>query len=142
FLLLVTPINALEAWEVFSQRKYRKNPTFHYRPMPIDPELIKRKLYNLPIEDISDPTMAYLFRDKRKEIDRMLNMLGEREKPDFLYSSQQVFGNVEENLLETARAILVASEPQQAPRESEMLDANAFAELAKIELEYLKQQYS
>jgi Uncharacterized protein conserved in bacteria len=142
FLLLVTPINALEAWEVFSQRKYRKNPTFHYRPMPIDPELIKRKLYNLPIEDISDPTMAYLFRDKRKEIDRMLNMLSEREKPDFLYSSQQVFGNVEENLLETARAILVASEPQKAPRESEMLDANAFAELAKIELEYLKQQYS
>ncbi len=141
FLLLVTPINAQEAWQSFSKGKYRKSPVFHYRPMPIDPELIKRKLYNLPIEDISDPTIAYLFRDKRKEIDRMLNMLGEREKPDFLYSSQQLFGIIDENLLETARAILVASEPQQAPKESEMLDANAFAELAKVELQYLKQQY-
>src|SRR5690606_17842782 len=127
FLLLVTPINAQEAWRGFSRNKYRKNPAFHYRPMPIDPELIKRKLYNLPIEAISDPTIAYLFRDKRKEIDRMLNMLSEREKPDFLYSSQQLFGNVEENLLEIARAILVASEPQQMPAEREMLDANAFA---------------
>jgi len=141
FLLLVTPINAQEAWQSFSGNKNRKNPVFHYRPMPIDPELIKRKLYNLPIEDISDPTIAYLFRDKRKEVDRMLNMLGEREKPDFLYSSQQIFGNVEESLLEIARAILVASEPQQAPKESEMLDAHTFAELAKTELEYLKQQY-
>ena len=142
FLLLVTPINAQEAWRSFSRTKYRKNPAFHYRPMPIDPELIKRKLYNLPIEAISDPTIAYLFRDKRKEIDRMLNMLSEREKPDFLYSSQQLFGNVEENLLEIARAILVASEPQQVPAEREMLDANAFAALAKAELEYLKQQYN
>ncbi|SKB58828.1 conserved hypothetical protein [Parapedobacter luteus] len=141
FLLLVTPINAQEAWESFLKSKYRKNPVFHYRPMPIDPELIKRKLYNLPIEEIMDPTMAYLFRDKRKEIDRMLNMLSDREKPDFLYSSQQVFGNVEENLLDIASAILVASEPQRPPVASDMLDARAFAKLAKGELEYLKQQY-
>lgn len=141
FLLLVTPINAQEAWKSFVKSKFRKNPVFHYRPMPIDPELIKRKLYNLPIEDISDPTIAYLFRDKRKEVDRMLNMLSDREKPDFLYSSQQLFGNIEETLLETARAILVASEPQHPPLEREMLDADAFAALAKIELQYLKQQY-
>src|SRR3546814_14551815 len=72
----------------------------------------------------------------------MLNMLSDRDKPDFVYSSQQLFGNIEEDLLETARAILVASEqPQQHPGEGEMLDAQAFAALAKIELNYLKQQY-
>ena len=141
FLLLVTPINTQDAWRSFAKSKYNSNPVFHYRPMPIDPELIKRKLYNLPIEDIADPTIAYLFRDKRKEVDRMLNMLSDREKPDFVYSSQQLFGNIEENLLETARAILVASEqPQRVPEEREMLDAEAFAELAKVELNYLKQQ--
>ena len=141
FLLLVTPINAQEAWRRFSNSKYRKNPVFHYRPMPIDPELIKRKLYNLPIEDITDPTIGYLFRDKRKEVDRMLNMLSEREKPDFLFSSQQLFGIIEERLLETAKAILVAIEPHSAPEEKEMIDAESFAEMAKIELQYLKQQY-
>jgi len=141
FLLLVTPINAQEAWQQFSKHKFRKNPVFHYRPMPIDPELIKRKLYNLPIEDIADPTIAYLFRDKRKEVDRMLNMLSERDKPDFLYTSQQLYGIIDDTLLETARAILVASTPQRPPSANEMLDARAFAELAKKELQYLKAQY-
>lgn len=142
FLLLVTPINAQDAWRSFAKSKYRSNPTFHYRPMPIDPELIKRKLYNLPIEDISDPTIAYLFRDKRKEVDRMLNMLSDREKPDFVYSSQQLFGNIEEGLLETAQAILVASaQSQQLTEEREMIGAEEFAELAKVELSYLKRQY-
>lgn len=141
FLLLVTPINAKEAWDRFAKSRYQKPPVFHYRPMPIDPELIKRKLYNLPIERITDPTIAYLFRDKRKEVDRMLNMLGEREKPDFLYSSQQLFGNVEENLLEVAHAILVAVESGRTDQEREMLDANQFAKLAKAELQYLKVQY-
>lgn len=141
FLLLVTPINVPEAWQHFSKNKYRKNPVFHYRPMPIDPELIKRKLYNLPIEEITDPTIAYLFRDKRKEVDRMLNMLSDREKPDFVYSSQQLFGNIEESLLDTARAILVASAPPLQVEGRKMLDANAFADMAKQELEYLKQQH-
>lgn len=142
FLLLVTPINAKEEWESFSKSKYLETPSFHYRPMPIDPELIKRKLYHLPIENISDPTLAYLFRDKRKEIDRMLNMLGEREKPDFLYSSQQLFGNVEDHLLETARAILVAADPSPVPKQREMLQAEEFARLAETELHFLKGQYS
>lgn len=142
FLLLVTPINAKEEWESFSKSKYLGTPSFHYRPMPIDPELIKRKLYSLPIENISDPTLAYLFRDKRKEIDRMLNMLGEREKPDFLYSSQQLFGNVEDHLLETARAILVAAEPSPHPKQREMLQAEEFARLAETELQFLKKQYN
>src|SRR5690606_34760240 len=85
--------------------------------------------------------LAYLFRDKRKEIDRMLNMLGEREKPDFLYSSQQLFGNIEESLLETARAILVAAEPSELPKQREMLQAAEFASLAEAELQFLKRQY-
>ena len=141
FLLLITPINTSEAWNAFKKSKYLGTPVFHYRPMPLDPELIKRKLYNLPIEDIADPTIAYLFRDKRKEVDRMLNMLGERDTPGFLYGSQQLFGNIEEDLLETAKAILVAAEIQPSSQKKEMLDAKEFAQLATTELQYLKEQY-
>src|SRR5690606_24942278 len=43
FLLLVTPINTMDAWKNFAENKYLKAPVFHYRPMPIEPELIKRK---------------------------------------------------------------------------------------------------
>lgn len=140
FLLLVTPINTIDAWKNFVDNKFLKAPVFHYRPMPIEPELIKRKIYNLPIEDISDPTIAFLFRDKRKEIDRMLNMMLEREKPDFMHSSLQVFGNIDEHLLDVARAILVAAEPAQEQQNQDLLDAQEFAQMAEDELIWLKQQ--
>ncbi|SEN44857.1 conserved hypothetical protein [bacterium A37T11] len=140
FLLLVTPINVKDAWQHFAKSGFTKDPVFHYRPLPIDPEIIKRKIYNLPIEDISDPTIASLFRDKRKEIDRMLNMMAERDKPDFMHSSQQIFGGVEENLLETARAILVAiGVPPHVPKK-DMLNAVEFAKMAEEELAWLKIQ--
>jgi len=142
FLLLVTPINVAEAWKNFAKNNYAQAPVFHYRPMPIEPELIKRKIYNLPIEDISDPTIAFLFRDKRKEIDRMLNMMLEREKPDFMHSSLQLFGNIDEHLLEVARAILVVAETQPEEEQEELLNAQQFAQLAEKELVWLKQQDS
>lgn len=141
FLFLVTPVNLEEAWQAFENSGFRKNPVFHYRPMPIDPELIKRKLYNLPIEDISDPTIAFLFRDKRKEIDRMLNMMAERDKPDFMHSSLQLFGRIDENLVETARAILVATPKPAESKKKDLLPAAKFASMARAELRYLRKQY-
>lgn len=140
FLLLVTPVNGAEAWADFQKSKYTKQPVFHYRPMPIDPEIVKRKLYNLPIEEISDPTLAFLFRDKRKEIDRMMNMMLEREKPDFLLSSLQLFGPIEEQLLEVAKALLVAIEKTTSPVHKKRLNARSFAAMAEKELSWLKKQ--
>jgi len=140
FLLLITPINVDEAWLEFRKSNYLKAPVFHYRPMPIDPELIKRKIYNLPIEDISDPTMAFLFRDKRKEIDRMLDMMMEREKPDFMLTSMQLFGPIDDKLLETAKALLIAIDVPEEPPKRNMIKAPEFARMAEKELEWLKLQ--
>lgn len=141
FLMLVTPINVEEAWDEFAKSGYLKNPVFHYRPMPVDPELIKRKLYNLPVEDISDPTIAFLFRDKRKETDRMLNMMQEREKHDFMLTSLQLFGPVSEQLLDVAKALLVAiGIPEKAPATTPRLTAAEFAVMAQKELKWLRTQ--
>jgi uncharacterized protein (TIGR02421 family) len=140
FLLLVTPINVDDAWTSFRKSNFLKAPVFHYRPMPIDPELIKRKIYNLPIEDISDPTMAFLFRDKRKEIDRMLDMMMEREKPDFMLTSLQLFGPIDDRLLETAKALLISIDTPQDPPKRKMIKAVQFAKMAERELLWLKQQ--
>lgn len=140
FLLLVTPLNVDEAWKDFKKSNFLKEPVFHYRPMPIDPELIKRKIYNLPIEEISDPTLAFLFRDKRKEIDRMLDMMAEREKPDFMLTSLQLFGPIDEKLLETAKAILIAIEIPETTKKKKMISAKEFALMAEKELEWLKLQ--
>lgn len=140
FLLLVTPINVEDAWSSFRKSNFLKAPVFHYRPMPIDPELIKRKLYNLPIEDISDPTMAFLFRDKRKEIDRMLDMMMEREKPDFMLTSLQLFGPIDDRILETAKALLISIDTPEVPPKRKMIKAPQFAKMAEQELLWLKQQ--
>ncbi len=144
FLLLVTPTNSHDAWLQFKKDKYRKAPVFHYRPIPIDPDIVKRNLYNLRIEDIYDPTIAYLFRDKRRELDDMMTMLASRGTSDFKYGSLMVFGNVDEQLYELAKAVLTAidsiSQTAKQKADEEYLDAKAFAQLAEEEISFLQQQ--
>lgn len=142
FLLLVTPTNSYDAWLQFKKGNYRRVPIFHYRPMPIDPDIIKRNLYNLHIEDLYDPSIAYLFRDKRKELDQMMSMLSERGKEGFLLGSMQVFGTVNEKLLEKAQAILTitATDREHRTKEEDVVHAEEFAKLAQEELDYLKSQ--
>src|SRR5690606_29997902 len=144
FLLLVTPTNSHEAWLQFKKDKYRKAPIFHYRPIPIDPDIVKRNLYNLRIEDIYDPTIAYLFRDKRRELDDMMTMLASRGTSDFKYGSLMVFGNVDERLYELAKAVLTVidnvAQPERQVPEVEYLDAQSFAQLAEEEMAFLQRQ--
>ncbi len=141
FLLMVTPLNAHEAWLQFKKDKYWKTPKFLYRPMHVDPDLVKRRLYNLRIEDIYDPTMAYIFRDKRTELDSMITMLADRGKEDFLHGSLQVFGNVSEKLYNSALALLMMTEPETASsKNEEWIGPSEFAKMAKEEVKFLQQQ--
>ncbi len=143
FLLLVSPVNTEAAWTEFQKNQYRKTPVFHYRILPIDPELLKRSLYNLPIEKIDDPTLGFLFRDKRNEIDKMLNMLRYRNTEDFLYNGLLLFGDVKKWLLDAAGEILNTF-PVTASQEKEDLrfyTAEEFAALAKQELVYFQKQW-
>lgn len=143
FLLLITPVNTHEAWLQFKKDSYRKAPSFQYRPMPIDPDIIKRNLYNLRIEDLYDPTIADLFRDKRKELDAMMSMLSERGKKGFMLGSLQIFGNVSEKLLDKAKAILAITEEDHRPktRPEDIIHAEEFAAIAREEINYLKKQH-
>lgn len=141
FLLLVTPVNNNEAWEEFKKAKYEKAPTFHYRLMPVDADQLKRKLYNISIEKVDDPTLGYLFRDKRHELDKMLTMLADRNKPDFLYSSMQLYGTVDDQLLKIAEGIL-ATVPEPDPKSSpEIIPVPEFVAQAEQEIAFLKEQY-
>ena len=141
FLLMVTPLNAHEAWLQFKKDKYWKTPKFLYRPLHVDPDLVKRRLYNLRIEDIYDPTMAYIFRDKRTELDNMVSMIADRGKDDFLHGSLQVFGNVSEKLYKSAMAILMVTEPEEPIKKADdYISANEFAKMARDEVKFLQRQ--
>lgn len=143
FLMLVSPVNGTKAWKEFKKNNYSKAPVFHYRMIPDDPEILKRKLYNIKIESIDDPTLSYLFREKRAETDKLLTMLAERESPDFLYGSLQLYGGVDNQLLSDAKNILevISSKKEDNKNHREYFDANEFAELARRELLFLKKQW-
>ncbi|CAN5230920.1 flavohemoglobin expression-modulating QEGLA motif protein [soil metagenome] len=106
FLLMVTPSNAGEAWKEFEGGGFERAPHFHYRPLPIDPEVVKRTLYDVAIEKVEDPSIAGLLREKQLELDRQITMLLERETPNFLYGGLQIYGDVEPDLLVEAQGIL------------------------------------
>ncbi|WP_266203641.1 flavohemoglobin expression-modulating QEGLA motif protein [Pontibacter kalidii] len=141
FLLLVTPVNNNEAWAEFKKAKYNKLPTFHYRLMPIDADQLKRKLYNIPIEKVDDPTLGYLFRDKRHELDKMLTMLADRNTPDFLYSSMQLYGTVDDQLLKVAEGILAAIPQPTRSNAVDIIPVPEFVAQAERELAFLREQY-
>lgn len=106
FLRLSTPVNEQEAWQEFADGGRAKTPVFHYAPLPIDAEAIKRKLFNLPIERVEDPTLSRLFREKQEELDKRINMLRDRGTPDYLYGSLQLYGPVSDRLLHLAEQLL------------------------------------
>lgn len=142
FLLLVTPVNASEAWEEFKKMQFRQMPSFHYRLLPIDPDLLKRELYNIPLEKVNDPTLAYVFRDKRHELDRMITMLADRNTPNFRLSSLQLFGGVSASLRQTAEELLAILPMKEDSEElPDTISAQEFATRALQEIEYFRTQY-
>lgn len=138
-LLHVTPVNASAAWEEFRQREFKDTPEFNYRPRPVDPDLLKRQLYQIPIEQIEDPTLAYIFSAKRDELDRQINMIADRNTSRFLRGSQQVYGDVEDWLLQLASQLVDQISPDESPVEMDaILDAQAFADCARSELDHYR----
>lgn len=139
-LLLVSPINQTNAWRRFEASGYEQDPEFHYRLLPLDPDLLKRRLYAMPMERIDDPAFADLFEDKRRELDTELTMLLERDSVDFRCGSQRLYGTVDELLLRTACEVLQQVEPA-TPWRGELVRAPAFQQLALRELNRYREVY-
>ena len=140
FLLLVAPVNIQALRERFFETNFEEINTYHYRLLPVDPDLLKRKLYNLRIDEIDDPALSYLFDEKREEIDHQLTMLKERDSKNFFYSSVRLYKGLEKNVLTEAKLILQNISEDHTQEERQLIDANAFAKLAQEEFEYFKNQ--
>lgn len=137
FLLLTSPVNDESAWERFRESGFQRPPELHYRLLPVDPDLLKRRLFAIRMEEIDDPALSSLFQDKRQELDRQLSMLDERRTPDFLYSSMRLYGAVDDRLLAEARELLARVPPatRRPPgRRPEPVDAWSFHEAAAREV--------
>jgi len=142
FLLQLTPVNGEEAWQEFRRLRFERKPVFSYRPLPAEPVVLKRNLYKAPVEQVEDPALAQVLREKVDDVDRQITMLQDRNTPRFLHESMQLFGGVEDSLFDLAVQILqtVPSRSRDEPSKGQLLPAQ-FAERAREEIEYLRQQY-
>jgi uncharacterized protein (TIGR02421 family) len=114
-------------------------PDFVYRPLPIDPALSKRRLFQVPIERIEDPTLVQLFRGQQLELDRKFTMLIDRGTPAFMYGSLQLFGAVDDSLMKLSIELLEQLSPRSREESTGVsVDANTFAERAQQELDWFK----
>ena len=138
FLLLVSAINSEQAWEEFQRGGYRQAPTFYYRILPVDPERVKKQLYAIDLDEIYDPALSFLLRDKRKELSKQLDMLQERGTDDFLYSSIRLYQAIDPELVQLAQTILKQAPPTET--EEETVAPEVFAERAREEFSYLAEQ--
>jgi uncharacterized protein (TIGR02421 family) len=139
YLMAVTPVNSSQAFEEFKASGFESEPDFHYRLLTIDPDDLKRKLYSISFDEIEDPAMAYLLRDKRIELDRQITLIEDRNTPRFIYESLQLFPPVDDELMNLAEKIL--SVPKKTLDASENLGADEVAELARKEIEYYQGIY-
>jgi uncharacterized protein (TIGR02421 family) len=142
YLLAVTPVDADLAWREFGAGGRRHEPTFHYRPLTVDPDIAKRDLYAIPIETVEDPTLAALFRAKRHELERQLNLLEDRGSEAFLLTSLQLFGGAEPGLVSRAETILDGLRTRDGLARDDgdhhHVDAEAFAARARAEIEHYR----
>ena len=142
YLLQVTPTNAESAWRAFQRSRFERAPLFRYRPLAVDPVVLKRRLYEAPVERTEDPTLFQLFREKQDELDRRITMLQDINTPRFVHSSIQLFGDVDGELSDLAEHLLerIPSRTRDDSRGGH-LDAATFARRAEQEVRYYRQRW-
>ena len=140
FLWLVSPANIHDIKQEFFKSNYDHVIDYHYRLLPVDPDVLKRKLYNLKIEEIDDPAMSFLFREKREELDMQITMLSERGSKNFLYDSIRLYKGVEKPLCQEARDILNKVPEEEQIENNDLLDSKAFSSMARNEFDFFREQ--
>ena len=139
-LLYVSPVNSTMAWQEFEAGSYEYEAPILYRARNVNPSLLKRELFQIPIEAIEDPTLAYIFSEKRNELDRQITLVADRNTDRFLLGSRQIYGDVEPELLEQAQMLLAMIPPAQKTSRGDYLNPQQIAERARLELQKYRQQ--
>jgi uncharacterized protein (TIGR02421 family) len=138
-LLNVTPVNAAEAWADFERSDFGSAPTLRLRPLEFEPDLVRRALYDLEVENVRDPALHTLFQAKRDEIARQITLLEDRDTTRFVYGSLQLYGGITQPLVSAAEELLDLI-PQHAPS-TRSVTAGAFAEAARVEFDRYRAAY-
>lgn len=137
-LLAITPTNVERAFHTFSRNGYQGNPSWEYRPLTVDPALLKGELFRIPIEQVDDPVFYRMFEQKRRQLELKITMLAYRHRPDFLHASLSLYGAIEPELKELALSILAKVDKASPAGNERFLTAEEFAQRARREIRWYR----
>ena len=140
FLWLCSPANIRQIKDNFFESGYEKVMNYHYRLLPFDPDVLKRRLYNLKLEEIDDPALSYIFREKREELDLQISMLTDRGSEDFFYNSMMLYGPISRELQREAENLLRELPESEKIEAEAVMKAEDFRALAEREFEFFREQ--
>ncbi|RMG79021.1 MAG: flavohemoglobin expression-modulating QEGLA motif protein [Bacteroidetes bacterium] len=129
----VNPVNLEREKQAFFHSKYKRNPKFNYRHLNINPFEIKRKLYELPVENITDVSIQKMYKDTINSYADKVDLLATLGTEKFRYNSLRYFGAPDERILKNARFLL--SLPETEP-EIDNIDAVTAKKIVEEEIKH------
>ncbi len=105
----VNPVNIEQAKKDFLKNKFRVNPQFKYRQLAINPFEFKRKIYDLPVEQIHDISLRTMYQDVIDSYADKINLIASIGTDEFLYNSLRYFGEPSKSDIKNAEFLLHTS---------------------------------
>lgn len=139
WLTRLTPVNINAIKSAFIDSGYRDMPDSEYgEGLTNDAPVLRRELFSLPIDQIENPLIEALLIEKQRELDRQIELVRMRDREGFILASVDLFGSVDECLLQQAHDIM-SSVPNKTPAEKDS-DAEAVANAARKATAFYKTQ--
>ncbi|WP_307785437.1 tyrosine/phenylalanine carboxypeptidase domain-containing protein [Microbacterium hibisci] len=135
FLLEMTPVNADEARATFLADP-ALDPVFEYRRLDVDPDVLDAQVAALPLDAVTDATLAALLKNRQREMTLRVEMLRARNTPEFLQLSIAQYGPVLPALVDTAEDLLGRLPHGKLERDS--VGAEEFLAAAKAEIAHYR----
>ena len=107
WLSRLTPVNIDNVWGEFRDSGYRHMPDSRYgEGLTNDAPVLRSELFALPLGRIENRTVQALLLEKQRELHRQIELVRMRDRDGFILASIDLFGQVDERLLDTALEIL------------------------------------
>src|SRR5690606_23884217 len=107
-------------------------PKFRYKHLNIDPFMLKRKLMNLPVEEIDDVHIQQLYKEVINAYCDKVELIASIGTENFLYNSLRYFGEPSEKDIANAKFILHFKD--EVEQRSGLMDAKDALAILKKEL--------
>lgn len=106
-LNFVNPINLEKEQKRFLKKNGSDNPSFEYRPVEVDPFELKRRLLDLPVDQINDISIQDMYEATINGFMDKIDMLDTLGTDQFLFNSLRYFGKPSKNDLRNAQYLLL-----------------------------------